>query len=515
MPQLIAAFAHVFVVWSRAIILLPSTPNSGSKAVSATLTQRVRPRIVLSGRCRLSPEGAEPTPRMESAVLAWHSLDSMLPGRKDAWVARVVWSVWAALSVANLGLILALGADLPFRDDWSDLVPLYTGDRPIDAASLWRAHNEHRLVLTRLVQVAMGWATNHDFRAGSFFSAIVLSLTSALLLRRAREVDGRMRLTDCALPLLLLHWGHYLTLLWSYQIHAALVGFIACGLLAIILRHPERPTLAATVTFGVGLLALPLCQAAGVALAPVLALWCAVVGVRDLRVPATRRRGWLTLALAAAGVSMAAACYLPPHFSTARDPLRALWWSEVMLSTAFGAIERRSLLLELGLPAFAAALLLATGVLLLRVARSQPGERLRVTGMGLFLLAFLAIALGIAWGRQEGALSDRYPALAAPFFCGVYLAWRRYAPGRSGALVCGALLAVLLLLLPLNISSGLAFARQQAETAAAFERDVRAGMPVEQLAKRYVPVLHPREGILRKNLRRMRDAKIGVFRPED
>lgn len=40
-------------------------------------------------------------------------------------------------------------------------------------------------------------------------------------------------------------------------------------------------------------------------------------------------------------------------------------------------------------------------------------------------------------------------------------------------------------------------------------------MPIEQLASRYVDKIHPREGVLRKALRIMRDAEIGVFRPRE
>jgi len=434
--------------------------------------------------------------------------------RRDAWTARLVWGIWAALTVAAIGLILALGTDMPFWDDWSDMVSFYAGVLPVDAGTLWLPHNEHHIPLSRLILMGLARATDHDLRAGAVFNAVALSAASALLLRSARNVDGRLRLADCALPLLLLHWGQYVTILWSYQVHAALLVLIASALLALLSRRPDPPPPRSIIAFGTGLLTLPLCQAAGIALAPLLAAWCGVVGVLGLRSPepARRRAGWAALALAAAAIVLAALAYVPPRWETAGDPTRVLWWSAVMLSTAFGMTERVSPFALVLLPVVAATLMLATGALLLHVIRTQPRERLRAVGLGLFLLAFLGLALGIAWGRRDMALSNRYPVLAAPFFCAVYLSWRRYGPGRSGGLVCAAMCALLVMLAPWNAAAGLDFARHRAEIASAFERDVYAGVPMEGLVSRYVPELHHARVTLRRGLVNLRNAEIGVFR---
>src|SRR5262245_7418500 len=82
-------------------------------------------------------------------------------------------------------------------------------------------------------------------------------------------------------------------------------------------------------------------------------------------------------------IALAAVAYAPPHFEATRDPVRVAWGSAVMLSTAFGVTEKNPPTTLL-LPALTAALLLSTGVLLLRTWRTQPGERLRALGLGLF-----------------------------------------------------------------------------------------------------------------------------------
>ena len=436
-----------------------------------------------------------------------------LASRRDAWTTRFVWGVWATLAVAAIGFSLALGFSVPYWDEWADMVPFYAGVLPVDAASLWQPHNEHRVLLSRLILVGLGRATDLDLRAGAVFSAVALSASGAFMLRSARDADGRLRLADCALPLVLLHWGQYITLLWSYQVHTALLVLLSSALLAVIVRSPNPPSAGRTIAFGAGLLLLPLCQAGGIALAPVLAGWLGVAGVLGLRSPgrAMRRAGLVAVALAAAAVALAALAYVPPSFKTAGDPARVPWWSAVILSTAFGVTEREPPATLL-LPALAAALLLSSGVLLVRAWRAQPGERLRVLGLGLFLLGFLGLALGIAWGRHEHSLSDRYPALAAPLVCATHLVWRRYGPGRSGPLVCAATCAVLLLLTPVNAAAGLAFGRRQAETSASFERDVRAGVSIEGLVSRYVPVLHHAKRTLRRGLIDLHQARVGMFR---
>ena len=431
---------------------------------------------------------------------------------RRAWTTRFVWGVWAMLSVAAIGLSFFLGFDLPYWDDWGDLVPVYAGSRPLDAEKLWSSHNGHRIPLSRLILVGLGRATNHDLRAGAILSAVALSASSAILLRSARGVDGRLRLADCALPLLLLHWGQYITLLWSYQLHAALFALVSSALLVIILRSSDPPSARLTLAFGAGLVVLPLCQAGGIALAPVLSAWLGAVGVLGLRSSeSTRRRaGLVALALVAAAVALTAVAFVPPH--RRGDPARVPWSSAVVLSTGFGVTEWRSPFLRLLLPAVAATMLLSTVVLLLRVWRTQPRERLRALGLGLFLLAFLGLAIGIAWGRR-GPLMNRYAALAAPFLCALYLAWRRYGPGRSGTWVCAATCATLVMLTPRNTETGLTFAQRQAKTSAAFKRDARAGVPIDELLSRYVPALNNREPSFRRGLIQMA-AELGLFRTE-
>jgi hypothetical protein len=303
-----------------------------------------------------------------------------------------------------------------------------------------------------------------------------------------------------------------MTLLWSYQVHAALLALFACALLTLILSSPEPPSARATLTYGSCLLSLPLCQAGGIALAPALAAWLALVGVLAIRSTRARRGvGWVALVLAGSAVALAAVAYVDPRFETSGDPARVTWWSAVMLSTAFGMTEREAPFTWL-LPAATAALLLATGVLVVRVLWVRPGERLRALGLGLFLAAFLGLALGIGWGRHEHSLSTRYPVLAAPLACALYLAWRRYGPGRSGAWVCAGMCAAVAALTPWNTTNALRFARKQDELVTAFERDARAGAPVERLVSKYVPAVQHQERVFRRGLVQMRDAGIGVFR---
>jgi alkaline phosphatase D len=55
--------------------------------------------------------------------------------RRDAWIPRLEWGVWAALTVATLGLVLVRGVDVPYMDEWGDIIPLYARVRPPDNRS--------------------------------------------------------------------------------------------------------------------------------------------------------------------------------------------------------------------------------------------------------------------------------------------------------------------------------------------------------------------------------------------
>src|SRR5262249_20159682 len=95
--------------------------------------------------------GSPPGPRMA------------VPPPRTARAAAAVTAVWAAMSVAAVGFVLAFGMNFPFMDEWAT-VPALAAPRP-DPAWLWERHNEHLLPLPRLLYWAAFRLTG-DLRAG-------------------------------------------------------------------------------------------------------------------------------------------------------------------------------------------------------------------------------------------------------------------------------------------------------------------------------------------------------------
>src|SRR5262249_40665637 len=111
------------------------------------------------------------------------------------------------MSVALLGFVCFYGGNVPYLDDW-DIVPAMTGHQPITFHWLWSQHNEHRLVLPRLLLLGVYQVSGFDFRAGMFFNAAALIVITVLILQAAARIRGKVGLTDAFIPLLLLSWAH-------------------------------------------------------------------------------------------------------------------------------------------------------------------------------------------------------------------------------------------------------------------------------------------------------------------
>jgi hypothetical protein len=162
------------------------------------------------------------------------------------------------------------------------------------------------------------------------------------------------------------------------------------------------------------------------------------------------------------------------------------------------------------------AVLFVTALVLLRVWQKQPQERLRSSGLLLFLLALLGLILGTGWGRQTGFVA-RYAVLAVPLLFSVYFAWEVYARPVAARLLQMVLFTVLCLPLVQTTLVVSALAREAHTQADAFERDLAAGLPPPVLAERhpqlYVPtsILYGKDGFAH-GLDLLRKAGIAPFR---
>jgi hypothetical protein len=90
----------------------------------------------------------------------------------------VAAGVFLAGLTAKLWLVARLGSPLPFWDQW-DLVPFLKGDW----STLFAAHNEHRIVFTRMWTLLWVWANGGawDCRVEMAANAVLHCATLCLL----------------------------------------------------------------------------------------------------------------------------------------------------------------------------------------------------------------------------------------------------------------------------------------------------------------------------------------------
>jgi hypothetical protein len=84
-----------------------------------------------------------------------------------------VGAIWS-LTVA-VALVLAYrGRRFPNVDEWS-LLSIVTGEKPVTLAWLWAPHVVHRIVLPKLIFLALyNSSVGYDFRAGVFLHVFLL-----------------------------------------------------------------------------------------------------------------------------------------------------------------------------------------------------------------------------------------------------------------------------------------------------------------------------------------------------
>ena len=380
-----------------------------------------------------------------------------------AWLpALVVGLVWLGMFASDLWLIRAYGRNVPYLDDW-ELVPQLTGQNPVDLTWLFAQHNEHRIPLPRLLLLGLYRATGLDFRAGMYFNAIALAALALAMMLVARAVRGRASLFDAVFPLLLLNWGHWQNLLWSWQVQYICSTGLAGAILVLMVLRGNRLTTLTGFVAGCCVALLPLCGANGVALAPLLALWLGWRGWMLCRSGGPGARltgGWMIFAALAAllGVLLywvgyhtiqqptrqeldvrltSSVKFVGLAFGTASPP----WWLETLLKEAvlpfavlgilmlclrrplrgndflawlLGAAILRGLVYEcqcIGLrPSLPSAQVvwgtvgvvatMAGCVALAVTLFRRPAERPRAAGLLFFVAALAGFALAFGWARS-------------------------------------------------------------------------------------------------------------------
>ncbi len=441
------------------------------------------------------------------------SLAARVTARREVLAA---WTVWALMLTAGLWFVAAYAFTMPYGDEWAWL-PVAAGQEPPSLSWFWSLHNEHRMVLPRLIYLGLGWLTAFDFRAGSFFNIIALGGLAAAMMLTARSLRGRTSVYDAFFPLLLLHWAQCENIVWGFQLNfitsVVLVGII----LMTIVRCGQQIGLPSALIVTVCLVGLGLCGLYGLAYLPALACWLTFAGVIRCRadIAHARRDGALLVALGGVPLVVTALYFVGFHPCNDRPPdIWAIVRTTVQfLSSGIGPAAKEIW------PVSGVLVAVACGYALWQlytVFLHQPQERVRAAGLFCFLGGIGSLALAIGVGRAfEGpraGFMERYMTLAAPLLCLFYFQFTLYCT-KAKIHLQRTLCLLMLGLMVVNVPKGLRYAHYFDHLLTPLAADMRAGLAPADLALRHGEDLaFAPDEVFAARLEMLRRAHLGPYR---
>ncbi len=400
-----------------------------------------------------------------------------------------VLGTWAFLVLAALLYIARYAHNVPYYDDWV-MVDVLSGAQAVDAAWFWHPHNDHRIAIPKLVLLALYHLSDWDFRAGMYANAMLLAGLAGVGIYVAANRRGRWSYADAFLPLILLNWGHYEILLWSFDIQHVMAVVSVLGLLLIIVRFGTQPTGWASICSGMAVAALPLLGVPGLAYVPGFALWLAEVGRQNWRAGSITN-AWIVWAFAAIAVFL-----IPVYFMGLKPsahvpfPGQLPWILQSMVAFVAHGLGPLAPTLRPWSYVLVAGMFLSVAAVLVPVLR-DVSIRERGLAMLMFLVAFSGLAFAVGVARPGETFPPRYCLEAVPIWWWAYFVIDIYSRGLTRRLALAGLLSLAVFASGFGFYVGLQYAKDRDAQFTAFESDLRAGMPPSQLFVRHQRTLLP------------------------
>lgn len=410
------------------------------------------------------------------------------PRSVESGASVFVWMVWGLMLLALLAFVGVYGSNVPWGDDWFQLAEIL-GEKPVTLGWLWEVWNDHRLALPKLVTMTLLRLTG-DYRAVMIFNALALGALAAAMIQTTRQLRGYSDFADAFFPFVLLHWGHYQDILWSFEIQFVLSTLLAGTAFLVVLTGPARLTFRAALLGGGCLLLLPLCGLNGLLYVPGLMVWFGLAAWRS-RHESSRRRLILFLCVGALPLLLSGYYFVGYQRAfavtagvTVRDHLATMLQ---FLAYGFGQGAAESWPIS-GI--VSAALFASAGALLvLALLFGTPRDRVRAVGLTLFFATFLLLAVAIGAGRSSfgptAGFSARYSVLSVVGVCCLYLIWEIHGLPAGRSLARVLLFTLVLVGLASSTQEGYREARGHRERMLALESDLRAGEPLYRLIRRH------------------------------
>ena len=429
----------------------------------------------------------------------------------------IAWSVWAGMTVAAVLFIRQYTRNMPICDDF-ELVPMMTGRQPVNLGWAWAQHNEHRPLISRLIQAGLSRFVSNDFRTAKYVNVGLLSCSAAtmMILARRLRVHPDHGLRDAPIATQPCTGGEP-----DYRLRDEpdpdeldlLLPGGGCrergrssgrGTDGPRLRHSADPAAAqrrerAGHVAPSGGVDVRLCR-----LGLVFRSRARERGAGDRhRRPHGKfgRRGPLSQRLCTTGLPPARPLGLGggdhdaemPEFGHA--PGAGRYWpiaGLVMVSLIAGTLW----------------LLSAAGL-------RAPDERRRATGLAAVILALIVMAAAVGVSRSGlhplMGLSSRYVTIIAPLIGVLYIAWLVYGPPRVRKLIHAGLLAISCITLPTGTRAGLEYGHRARSAELRVEQAVKSRTLSPELMARLCPAIHPDPVGAYSCLEMLREARMGPF----
>jgi len=354
---------------------------------------------------------------------------------------RIAFTTGFLLTSIVFLLDYSQGYRYPWSDEW-DFVPVLTGDTPVTVNWLWEQHNEHRIVIPKLVYL-LSFRTWPDFRLPILVVTALMGVTSLIMMSGLQKLRAGSQWFQLFFPMLLLDMalGYHA---WGFHVQFASSTVLLCLFLSTIACSqtnggPFLAGLPALTRAAVAVL-LPLCGMNGVIPALVIVPYLMFRGGHQASCSTVPKAGlYGKVTLSSSIVAALTTCMIFVGYKPAPHP----WGAPSAFQLLFTTMHVLSAPLNLGSCRFLAGIAIGS-LAVCTVIRIMVDLRAHFRSAGkldwckvdllVFVCALLGLAVGVGWGRggrgwAEG-LDGHYSLLMVPLLCGLFIGcllhkWRK------------------------------------------------------------------------------------------
>jgi hypothetical protein len=426
-----------------------------------------------------------------------------------------VLAVWGFTFIAGYRLNLPLGDEILW-------LPYLTGERAVTLHWLWSQHNDHRLLIPRLLYLTLWNGGAHSFKLPMYFGFTCLLLVAVALQIASARLRGRASYFDCIFPLLFLNLGHAENFLSGYNSVCNIVTVAAIvALMAIFTIFPDlrsRPACVAAICI---LPCLPMTTGTGALLALPLSAVFVVAGLERRR-SATDRSLWIAWGFFAAAAAAVAVVALEiatrRHRAAPAEPaIPVLLNALKLLTMSFGPFLQERKGYWTGYFALLAATALTVLGFSIFAYWKRPRARLQLALLLALIPGFIAVAAAIAYSRThfgiDAGLQTRYSLLCAPLLCCLFLAAQIACPAPFAEAVQFLLFFAVALSIGASTALGAAWREERNQYVDTVSAGVRMGWTLPDLIEtsRAHNFIHPKVRRFDAFFRRLGAARLGPF----